>query len=164
MKALTQARLKELLHYNPDTGAFTWLIHRGGTAQVGSVAGRIDRDGYIEIKVDRERYAAHRLAWLYVHGSMPSYLIGHANRDRADNAFDNLQHLDRTKNQRTHAIGSRNRSGALGVSWIKAHKSWQAKIKVGGKSLHLGLFKDFGRAVFVRQYHEAINGLYVKHA
>ena len=64
---LTQARLKELLDYQPDTGKFTWKINRTGFAKAGSYAGANKTGGYRQIRVDGTMYAAHRLAWLYVH-------------------------------------------------------------------------------------------------
>jgi hypothetical protein len=91
-KILSQARLHELLHYDPETGVFTWKKHRGRRAVVGSVAGRYHPSGHRVIRVDITSYYAHRLAWIYVHGSIPDGLvIDHINNVRDDNRLVNLR-------------------------------------------------------------------------
>ena len=74
---LTVERLRDALHYNPDTGTFTWLISGcgpggGGVRGVGKPAGRISRAGYVRLSLDCVRYRAHRLAWLYMTGEWPA--------------------------------------------------------------------------------------------
>lgn len=89
---LTQARLRELLQYNPETGIFTWLQRRAGKAQKGSIAGRYHPSGHRIIRVDVTSYYAHRLAWIYVHGHIPDGLvIDHINNVRDDNRICNLR-------------------------------------------------------------------------
>ena len=71
MKSLvTQARLKELLTYARKTGRFYRRKPRG-PAGAGAEAGT-NSEGYVRIWIDRRRYMAHRLAWLYVHGEHPA--------------------------------------------------------------------------------------------
>jgi len=53
MSKPTQERLKELLHYNPETGIFVWLHANCNRAKIGFMAG-YERDGYIVIGVDEK--------------------------------------------------------------------------------------------------------------
>lgn len=86
---LTQARLKELLHYNPDTGVFTWLCRRG-VAMPGSVAGNSRAGGRITIYLDNAPHEASKLAWLYVHGNIPLKNLRRKNKIPSDNRIDNF--------------------------------------------------------------------------
>jgi hypothetical protein len=70
---LTQTELQELLHYDPDTGIFTWKETRNQHAKAGDIAGGFqDKSGYLRIKINGKKYRSHRLAWLHAHGSWPA--------------------------------------------------------------------------------------------
>jgi hypothetical protein len=58
---LTYERLRELLHYDPETGIFTWKVGRQKVKK-NSEAGHFNHDGYKLICIDGRRYRAHRLA------------------------------------------------------------------------------------------------------
>ena len=77
---MNQTRLKELLHYDPFTGIFTWKVTRTGSAKPGTVAGYIKNEGYICIKIDSRSYMAHRLAFLYMLGRWPKGDVLHSTR------------------------------------------------------------------------------------
>jgi hypothetical protein len=69
MKAsITHARLRELLDYDPETGRFTWRVHRGGKAFAGDIAGRLQKSGHRYIMIDQEFYGAGRLAVFWMTG------------------------------------------------------------------------------------------------
>lgn len=91
---LTQARLQELLDYDPVTGVFRWK-RDGRRVKSGDEAGALDAWGYVRIGVDRVLYPAHRLAWLWVNGSIPSTPVKHRNGIGTDNRIANLHTLSR---------------------------------------------------------------------
>lgn len=137
---LTQSRLKELLHYDPETGVFTWRVNKGGPAKAGGLAGSRNRGGYRIIGIDYRLYQAHRLAWLYIHGEWPKHEIDHINGVRDDNRIDNLRGATHAENHQNRKKSTRNTSGFLGVSWYPATKKWRSRIRTNRKLKSLGLF------------------------
>jgi hypothetical protein len=61
---LTQERLKELLHYDPETGVFVRKKTTSWRAVAGEQAGCVKGQGYRHISVDGHTHRAHRLAIL----------------------------------------------------------------------------------------------------
>lgn len=137
---LTQARLKELLHYDPDTGVFTWKAASGRRALVGSVAGSVRRLGYIIIGIDGKRHLAHRLAFLYVDGAFPPALVDHIDHCPSNNRLANLRLATTAENARNMRIKINNSSGYKGVSWHSSDRKWQAYATLNGKQYHLGFY------------------------
>lgn len=88
---LTHARLRELIHYDPDTGVMTWRIARRAQAPPGDVAGGPTQKGYWHIRIDGTLYKRHRLAWLYMTETTPSEEVDHINRKAGDDRFTNLR-------------------------------------------------------------------------
>lgn len=88
---LTQQRLREVIDYNPDTGAFMWRARPATAPKERSLkAGSIYNTGHRYLSIDGEVHRAARLAWLYVTGEWPSLAVKHANGDKADDRFANL--------------------------------------------------------------------------
>lgn len=146
---LTQERLKELLHYDPTTGIFTWITSRGA-AKAGSKAGHAGALGYISIRIDGVLYQAHRLAWIWVKGVFPENGIDHRDLDGFNNRFDNLREATQTQNNANHPIRKDNRSGAKGVSFHSGEGKWRARVHKDGREVHLGWFSQFSDAVDAR--------------
>lgn len=130
---ITQERLKELLDYDPETGAFAWKVTKGRRAKTGRRAGCVSVHGYIIIQIDGKHYPAHRLAWLHVYGQWPKVTIDHINRVRDDNRLENLR--EATKQQQGF-----NR-GAKGYTWHKQTKKWVAQIGLNGRLKNLGYYE-----------------------
>jgi hypothetical protein len=147
---LTAARLRELLHYDHETGLFRYRSSRKGI-KFGQSVGHND-NGYIRIKVDHCRHAAHRLAWLYVHGEWPNGLVDHANGNSLDNRICNLRVATDAQSAANTGKKSGNKSGVKGVNWKKQQGKWCARITLDYKRTHLGYFDTLDEA---REAYEA---------
>lgn len=160
---MNQETLKKLLNYNPSTGEFTWLAKLSPTGLIGQKAGCIKiNDGYIQIQINKKKYRAHRLAWLYMKGKWPKKYIDHINHDRSDNSWENLREADDSLNQANRRISRNNTSGYKGVYWDKRKKQWSARIKYQGQAIHLGFYDDKYEAYLV--YCKAANKLFGNYA
>jgi len=152
-----QQQLKELLHYDPETGIFTWRVSRG-SAKVGKQAGYLNAHGYIVIRVFDRILRASRLAYLYMTGEWPKELIDHANMVRNDNRWLNLRPATRGQNKFNEGMQSNNKSGYKGVSWHKVTKKWRVQGQLNKKNHHLGLFDTpelaaAARDAFAKEHH-----------
>jgi hypothetical protein len=137
---LTQARLKELLDYDPETGTFIWKVNRGGRPLMGTQAGTINGRGYRVIRICRRRYQASHIAWLAMNGYLPKEEMDHINGDPADNRISNLRPVTRFQNQWNTGI-HKNHSGTLkGAYFHKLSGKWRAQIMKHRKLHYLGLF------------------------
>jgi hypothetical protein len=135
---LDQDKLKELLHYDPETGVFTWRVSRSNV-KAGTEAGFVHSNGYRYIKFQRKDLLGHRLAFLYMTGAWPEHHIDHINGHPSDNRWCNLRPVDRSANmQNQRKAQSHNRSGFLGV--YRNGSRWRAKIDLDGKRKHLGYY------------------------
>lgn len=159
---ITQDNLKSILHYNPETGVFTRLKNSRRSDLLNKPAGSINK-GYVMIKINRVRYSAHRLAWLYMTGALPSSHVDHINHVRNDNRFTNLRLVDSTDNNRNQSFQPRNSSGITGVVWDKNNNKWIAKVTVNNKTINLGRYADKQEAAKARKEAEIKYGFHPNH-
>lgn len=143
---LRHSDIIELLDYDKDTGIFKWKKQRRGI-KTDVPLGTDNGFGYLRITVLGKSYYAHRLAWFYIHGTMPKEEIDHINGNKSDNRIENLRSLSRqgnAQNRNTHQ--KNNDSHMLGVSWHKKAKKWQVHICVYKQRKYLGLFENMNDA------------------
>lgn len=140
-------RLRTLLHYDPDSGHFTWLVDRNGRKFAGTEAGNISPDGHIQIMIDGVNYKGHRLAWMYVHGQMPRYGIDHRDHNRSNNAICNLRDVTQSCNMQNMITANVDSlTGILGVTFDRKNKKYRAQIRVDGRNRPLGRFQTSAEA------------------
>lgn len=147
---ITQERLKQILHYNPDSGSWTW-IQSIGTIPEGTQAGCIRPDGYLAIRIDGIQYLSSRLAFLYMNGSFPKMFIDHKNRVRNDDRWCNLRECNNSQNQMNKGLQRNNKSGIPGVYFYKQKNKWVANIRKDGKTIYLGIFDSKYDAIECRK-------------
>lgn len=140
MEKLTQERLRELLHYDPDSAVFT-RIKTAGRYVAGTIAGSRDADGYLRISIDGKHYRSARLACLYMTGEMPVE-ADHVNRIRHDDRWLNIRKSDRRQNAANRNLQSNNTSGVKGISLDKRRNLWGVNATIGGKLRWFGYFED----------------------
>ena len=146
--SLTQARLKELLDYDPETGVFTWLersaLPQWNARFAGTRAGAITslrhrRSAYLQISVDRRLYLAHRLAWLWINGSWPDDQIDHRDCDGLNNRLGNIRTCTSRQNHGNTRTHRRNKAGLKGVA--PAGNKYAAYIQISGATEYIGTFE-----------------------
>lgn len=138
---LTADMVRELFHYDPETGIFR-------RRDTGRVTGTKSSSGYLLITLSGFKFSAHRLAWLYVHGQWPQIEIDHINRIRDDNRLVNLRDVTRSVNMMNRALPFGSATRGLTPGWRGGsvrkrsdRKKWEARYAVRGKYHHVGSFE-----------------------
>lgn len=153
---LTQAKLKDILHYNSKTGVFTRIKNVGLKVKSGEIAGSYNTAGYRRIKINGTEHLAHRLAWLYVYGSFPLLSIDHINCTKDDNRILNLREATNSQNAMNKFLVKSNTSNFKGVTYHKSSRKWQAGFQIMGKFKYIGLFDTPEMASLAYQKHTKI--------
>lgn len=142
----TADQVRELLHYDPQSGKFTWRLAPSNNIRSGSMAGTPDNQGYIMIRVMGGRYKAHRLAWLYMSGEWPVTDVDHRDGDRGNNRWLNLRQATESQNMANSKIKKNNTSGYKGVFFDRRKGSWCARITVQRRKIYIGSYKSAAEA------------------
>lgn len=148
---LTQVELKDLLHYDPDTGEFYWLKKVLKDTVKIKRAGSKYKSGYRFIKIGKKYYPEHRLVWLYVYGNFPDKDIDHINHIKDDNRLCNLREVTHAQNMKNLPLAKNNSSGVSGIYWCKTKGKYISQIKLNGKRIYQRSFHDINEAISQRK-------------
>ena len=129
----SQARLRELLDYDPLTGGLVWKSHQ-------KPAGNITPGGRQSLMLDYQNYQAHRLIWMWMTGEDPAEKeVDHIDRNPLNNCWDNLRLATHSQNM-TNCKG-KSRSGLpKGVQKQQLSNRFMSRIRKDGKVHYLGTF------------------------
>ena len=162
MRQLISAdELRALLSYDPLTGIFRWRVPVKGR-KVNSIAGTPKiGDGRNLIMLNKKRYIAARLAWLYMTGSWPENEIDHKDTDPKNDSWENRRDVPHRVNmQNVRRVSRANQhSTLLGAIFQAKENRWSARIRVNGRTISLGRFdtEEAASAAYVaakRKMHE----------
>jgi len=161
---VTQEQLKSALSYNPETGVFTRIKGRRG---VGDEAGYIahvsqSKLPYRVIRVNSIKFYAHRLAFLYMTGSLPTKNVDHINGDGTDNRWVNLRDVGQLENSKNCKTRKDSKTGVNGIHNYNGGR-YRVRLMCGGKHRCLGIYDDFFEACCVRKSAEIKHGYHVNH-
>lgn len=144
---ITQERLKELLHYDPLTGVFTWLKATSNRVRVGATAGTPSKKScktYLVFTVDGIKQTSHRWAFLYMRGFIPP-MVDHKDRNGLNNIWSNLRESNPKHNQSNLSVYKTARHGINGVRLVRG------RYEVTLNRNWLGVAKDFFEACCLRK-------------
>lgn len=150
---LTQEIVRELLHYDPETGLLYWkerdrkwfkreLDFKSWNSRYKgkSVDGIVKHSGYMKVYIFNKAYFSHRIIWLLFYGDFPKDQLDHINGIKHDNRIENLREVTNLENCKNQKLQKNNKSGYKGVSWCKREKRWVANIRLNGILTFLGYF------------------------
>ena len=151
----TPEQLRELLHYEPDTGKLFWRERgisyfpdeRAWKSWNTRLSGKetfksCTQHGHKKASIFNATWLGHRVAWAIHYGEWAENEVDHINGDPTDNRISNLRLATRAENGRNRKISKANTSGYKGVWWDNARSRWRAAIRIDGVKTALGCFPD----------------------
>lgn len=163
---LTQAEVRQILNYDPDTGVFLWKRREDVGAKwngkwAGKVAGHSSVKGHVVIMVNKQRYFAHRLAWVYATGEYPDGDIDHKNGVKNDNRLCNLRPATRTQNITNSPV---RKDSSTGVKGVYRHRGkFVAQTRKNGQHYYIGAFKTLEDAKAAHaDFYEKLHGEFAR--
>jgi len=138
-RLITPEVLRECISYNPETGEFRWIRSLNSRTKVGSFAGSRGKLGRLSISINKARYSANQLAYLYMTGEWTD-VVDHINRNPSDDRWINLRKATYRQNQGNRKLNKNNTCGFKGVWYMKKDRKYGANIGIGGKVKYLGRF------------------------
>lgn len=144
MNAITAERAREMVSYDPTTGALRWEKSPNRRKPVGSPAGSIyGKPARLFINVDGKSYTGGRFIWLLFYGEWPAHVVDHIDGNPLNNRIENLRDVPQAVNAQNHVRPTaKNRSGYLGVCIDRGSKKrpFIASISISKTPVYLGCY------------------------
>ena len=116
----------------------------------GKVAGRLKASGYYVVFILGKEYRTHRIIYsMYHQESVDGKIVDHKDGCSYNNLITNLRIATHQENQWNAGVAKNNTSGHKGIRINKLKNnraSYTAKIRINGKYIKIGTFRDFDEA------------------
>ena len=155
--------LQQEFSYDPDTGLLIFKT-TGRIAGFKSISGLTAKSQYVFVHFKGRRYPIHRLAFLFMTGTMPEF-VDHIDRNGLNNKWSNLRAITKQLNAVNSDVRVDNVAQLKGVSYRtdpNRFKRWRACVNKDGKQVTVGTYYtalEAGEA-----YDKAIVELYGEYA
>lgn len=141
----SQQEIQNILNYNPETGIFAWKHRNDMRAQwnskhAGKLAGALNTDGAVQIKINSILYLAHKLAWIYMYGYCPLVQVDHKDVNPGNNRISNLRLATHSENKCNRRKTIKNKTGYKGVYSYKETGRFCVAITKEKKQKWLGIY------------------------
>ena len=162
--------LRSIFNYNKKTGKLIWKKKTSKFAtniKIGTEAGyrrnRNRSDGRMQVAIKGEHYYVPRVIWKMMEGSIPNDMqVDHDDRDRSNDAWDNLSLKTQSENKKNSSLYCNNKSGVVGVSFHKQSRSWEGGIQNNNKK-EAKRFRTMNEAINWRKEKEVEYGFHKNH-
>ncbi len=132
---LSVKAVSELVYYAEDSP--TWLRRKEAVfsgryrailkCEKDSVAGNVNGDGYIHVRINGKTRKGHVVVWELHNGPVPDgFEVDHKDGVLSNNHIDNLRLVSHAVNTRNGKRRCTNTSGYTGVAWHKRMGRWLA--------------------------------------
>ncbi len=107
----------------------------------------LNSNGYFCVKLYKEKkykmIDVHRIiAQTFIENKNNYNQVDHIDGNKQNNSLENLRWVDNRLNQIYRFQKVKKSSKYYGVTWHKLKNKWQSSIKISGKQIYLGLFKE----------------------
>lgn len=153
-----------MLSYDQETGILSWRprardrfttnqkFKAWNTRYAGKPAGCVSSGtGYLVMSIHNRRELVHRVIWLIQTGEWPVAQIDHQDHQRTNNLWSNLRAVTHAENGRNQSARKARPNAVFGVAKRQDTGKWAARIRINGKTKHLGCFDTHEQACSARK-------------
>lgn len=91
--------------YDENSGNLIWKVKPSAKVKIGSIAGRLDRNGYISVKLHKHTHPAHRIYWEKAINKWRVRIMGNNGKSLSFGCFDNKDDAIAARNKAYADLG-----------------------------------------------------------